>query len=268
VQLNKKAKNYAIRAASVSDAQIIDGFAVLSYKSHDNPGYNVNAGKLSSTPFVNRAGKPSAGNITYFNQSKMVSFPAQFPQPAPQPAQTFILDLTTVGASYIWALNSTALNNTFIDNLDVPLLFQDPSKFNSQNVTIKTLNNTWVDLIFSAQTFPQPIHPIHKHSNKGFQIGQGTGPFPWKSVAEAAAALPANFNLVNPPYRDGFTTAPTIDKGAWTVMRYHVVNPGAFIIHCHIQSHFEGGMSMVILDGVDAWPRYGDYKGFEETLEG
>jgi hypothetical protein len=37
-------------------------------------------------------------------------------------------------------------------------------------------------------------------------------------------------------------------------MRYHVVNPGAWMLHCHIQSHLNGGMAMVILDGIDVWP--------------
>jgi hypothetical protein len=40
----------------------------------------------------------------------------------------------------------------------------------------------------------------------------------------------------------------------WVAIRYHSSNPGAFIMHCHIQIHFAGGMGMVILDGVDAWP--------------
>jgi hypothetical protein len=32
------------------------------------------------------------------------------------------------------------------------------------------------------------------------------------------------------------------------------MNPGAWMLHCHIQSHLSGGMAMVILDGTDVWP--------------
>lgn len=38
------------------------------------------------------------------------------------------------------------------------------------------------------------------------------------------------------------------------VLRYEVVNPGAFLFHCHVQTHMAGGMAVAMLDGVDAWP--------------
>jgi hypothetical protein len=37
-------------------------------------------------------------------------------------------------------------------------------------------------------------------------------------------------------------------------LRYQVVNPGAFLFHCHIQTHVAGGMAIAIMDGVDKWP--------------
>jgi hypothetical protein len=37
-------------------------------------------------------------------------------------------------------------------------------------------------------------------------------------------------------------------------IRYHVVNPGAWLLHCHVQSHLRGGMSIAMQDGVDEWP--------------
>jgi FtsP/CotA-like multicopper oxidase with cupredoxin domain len=53
-------------------------------------------------------------------------------------------------------------------------------------------------------------------------------------------------------YRDTFVTAPNGE--AWIAIRYQVVNPGAFLLHCHMETHFMSGMGMVLLDGVDAWP--------------
>jgi hypothetical protein len=120
--------------------------------------------------------------------------------------------------------------------------------------TISTLNNTWVDLVFRATPF-NPAHPIHKHSNKAFVIGRGNGPFNYPTVAEAIAAMPQNFNLVNPLLRDTWIPPPAITGPTWTVVRYHVVNPGPCLLHCHMQPHLEGGMALVIMDGVDAWPR-------------
>lgn len=136
------------------------------------------------------------------------------------------------------------------------LLYQDVSELTTGgNLTVTTKNNTWVDLIFRVITPGQPPHPIHKHSNKGFIIGQGEGNFTWTSVAEAVTEIPGSFNLVSPPYRDVFITPPSATGPTWLAVRYHVVNPGAFLLHCHIQSHMQGGMSMVLLDGVDKWPK-------------
>jgi hypothetical protein len=45
-------------------------------------------------------------------------------------------------------------------------------------------------------------------------------------VAEAIKYIPQNFNLDNPPYRDGFYTLPVATSSTWLVVRYQVVNPG------------------------------------------
>jgi FtsP/CotA-like multicopper oxidase with cupredoxin domain len=255
VKLDKAPTNYGIRLASNALAQLIDTTAVLAYglNSTGDDAYPVN-----STPSTNRAGLGASPNVTFFNQTQMVSSPPQFPQPPPEVDQTFILTLDTVAKSYIWALNDTIFDHA-IDNTNPPLLYQQPNANNpGGNITITTKNNTWVDLIFTVVSLGQPPHPIHKHSNKGFIIGQGEGAFNWTTVAEAAAAIPQNFNLVTPPLRDGFVTPPTVAGPTWLVVRYHVVNPGAFMLHCHIQSHLNGGMAMVMLDGVDEWPEVPD----------
>lgn len=63
-----------------------------------------------------------------------------------------------------------------------------------------------------------------------------------------------NFNFDKPQMRDSFPTPPAETKPSWLAIRYHVVNPGAFLLHCHIQVHLAGGMALGLLDGVDEWP--------------
>ncbi|KAF2465641.1 uncharacterized protein BDR25DRAFT_295302 [Lindgomyces ingoldianus] len=263
VQLNKRASNYGIRLASTALTQLINTYAVLSYDGGFGNYKNstTDAYTVSSIPSINIAGAGASDNAAFFSQAAMVSFPPEFPQPVPAVDQTFIMDIKTVGASYVWALNSTPFDQT-IDEENPPLLYKQPSASNpGGDITITTLNNTWVDLIFTVTTLNQPPHPIHKHSNKGFIIGQGTGNWRWSTVAEAMSAIPQNFNLVTPPFRDGFVTPPTVSAPTWLAVRYHVVNPGAFMIHCHIQSHLNGGMAMAMLDGTDEWPEVpGNYK--------
>ncbi|KAF2193683.1 multicopper oxidase [Zopfia rhizophila CBS 207.26] len=259
IRLDKPAGNYGIRLASTALAQLIDTTAVLSYEGgYGNYRNATDDITVTSFPYTNQAGVNTTANVTFFQQARMKSFPPQFPQPAPEPDQTFILSLKTVGQSYIWALNSTPFDHA-IDDSSPPLLYQPPVANNpGGNITITTKNNTWIDLIFVVTTINQPPHPIHKHSNKVFVIGQGQGSFNWSSVAEARRAIPQAFNLVTPPFRDGVATIPTTTGPTWLAVRYRVENPGAFLIHCHIQSHLNGGMAMVILDGVDEWPEVPD----------
>lgn len=260
VQVDKTGGNYGIRLASLAPVQLIDTTAVLSYEggygrfSNTTDPYAVN-----STRYTNRAGRPTSGNVVVFNQANMVSFPPQFPQPAPQPDQTFFMTMGTVESSYIWVLNATPFDHLNFDNVNPPLLYQPPDPNNpGGNITIVTKNNTWVDLVFINPFGNQPAHPIHKHSNRGFVIGAGGGDFKWGSVAEAAAAIPQSFNFVSPPYRDSWVVPSSTRQTTWVVVRYQVVNPGPFLLHCHIQSHLSGGMAVAMLDGVDEWPEVPD----------
>ncbi|RJE17284.1 laccase-1, partial [Aspergillus sclerotialis] len=137
-----------------------------------------------------------------------------------------------------------------------PLLFEDPSNVESSDLILKTNSGQWVDLVIKTQGPLAQPHPMHKHSNKAYVLGKGIGNWTWNTVSEAAAALPAGtFNFANPPLRDGYTTTPNEVNSTWMVLRYQVTNPGAFLFHCHVQTHVAGGMAVAMLDGVDDWPK-------------
>lgn len=143
------------------------------------------------------------------------------------------------GASYLWALNDTRLMPVDVDD-DEPVLFQ-PNPYAHDNVTISTRHDDWIDLVLFASVFPQPPHPIHKHGTRMWLIGSGSGAFKWKSVEEAMKEIPGQFNLVNPPRRDAFATLAAERDTSWVVVRYHASNPGAWLLHCHINNHMMGG---------------------------
>ena len=123
-----------------------------------------------------------------------------------------------------------------------------------ENLIIRTKSGTWQDIVMqvgASEDWPQDFpHMIHKHFSKFWWVGSGTVIWNYTSVAEAIAAEPSNFNLVNPPYRDTFITDFTGQM--WIVVRYQVTNPGPVILHCHIESHPAAGMAVAIMDGVDA----------------
>lgn len=247
-----KTGSFTMRMASLTMPQMFAGYATLLYGDSSLPT------SAPSVGYINDIGANTTAGVRFFDQAEMKAFP---PSPVePLADQTVKLSIRVAGQSYNWALNDT-IYPMHLDN-ETPLLFHpDPERHD--NVTITTKNDTWVDIIFQAVTFPTAPHPIHKHGAKMYLLGQGDGLFTWSSVAEAAEVMPESFNLVDPPRRDGFVTAPALQGPTWMAVRYHVNNPGAWLVHCHVQTHLQGGMSMAIQDGVDEWvkvpPEYLNY---------
>jgi FtsP/CotA-like multicopper oxidase with cupredoxin domain len=244
-----KPGDYKIRVHANSAPQIITGHALLSIKG-------LKGGDSSeSKAHIDLVGNPINEDVVLFNHQKASPFP---PEPIPEKANAlFRLDMFADGASYLWAMNSSRLMPSDLEHRNPPTLFS-PQPYISNNVTITTKNNTWIDLVFFAAAFPMPPHPIHKHGNKMYEIGRGLGGFNWTSVEEAMEDIPESFNLVDPPRRDGFASPEAAESTAWVVVRYHVTNPGPWLLHCHVNNHMIGGMMVVIQDGVDVWPEVPD----------
>jgi FtsP/CotA-like multicopper oxidase with cupredoxin domain len=254
IRLDKPRSNYGMRVASIAATQIIGTTAVLSYGGQYYPDRLKNSTQMvSSKPSIDLRGALLSSETSKFNESLQKSFPPQFPQPPPKVDKTFIMNIGTRGTTYTWALNSTR-PFPIEPSHPRPALYSKPQQNNNDSLIMTTNNNTWVDMIFITHHLFSPPHTIHKHSNKAFVLGYGEGVFNWTTVEQAAAAMPQSFNFVTPPYRDGFVVPASGLEPTWLAVRYHVINPGAFLLHCHIQNHLSGGMTMTILDGVDEWP--------------
>ena len=245
IKLDQPAADYTIRVAGYSIKQLLSGYGTLSYTNAPN-----NSSGVTSQPYVDYAGTNTSSNVRYLDISTIVPYPA-LPLSSTVD-QTVKLHIENTGPAYAWTMNGKASYPTYNSSSYTPLLFS-PNGTSLRQWEITTKNNTWVDIVIQV-SIGNPPHPIHKHSNKGFYIGTGTGEFSWDTVADAVTDTPSSFNLVNPPYRDTFPTPAAFATPAWAVLRYQVVNPGAFILHCHIQPHLSGGMAMAMLDGLDAWP--------------
>jgi FtsP/CotA-like multicopper oxidase with cupredoxin domain len=246
VKLDKpRGRQYTIRVNNILVNQMLTGSAILSYSSLDGT-----VSPQPSVPYIDRFGYTVSPDLVTFQGVEAPPFPAV--TPSTNVNKTFVLDVGRWGTSYSWTVNGKAAYPSEAAGNQEPLLFYP--HLAHPNHTISTLNNTWVDLVFRATPF-NPTHPIHKHSNKAFVIGRGEGHFNYATVAEAIAAMPQNFNLRNPLLRDTWVPPAAITGPTWTVVRYHVVNPGPSLLHCHMQPHLEGGMALVIMDGLDAWPQ-------------
>lgn len=261
IKLDQPVGDYAIRVAAVGLNQIASGLAVLSYVgggSSSSAPFNTTSTSTStptSIPYINYAGQLLSSSLTAFSDAAIVPFTPL--SPAPTSDVTYILSISNLGGAYLWTLSGTAIYPMPLEDAIPPVLFQPPPPPSSNlTLTLTSLSGQWIDLIIQVVGPVAPPHPIHKHGNKGFLIGSGTGLFTarWTSVADALVDVPESFNLVNPPLRDGYTTIPAVGEPTWLVVRYQSVNPGAWLLHCHIQTHLSGGMAVVVLDGVDRWP--------------
>jgi FtsP/CotA-like multicopper oxidase with cupredoxin domain len=250
IKLDQNPAEYTIRAANAGLNQVISGFGKLAYKGASWPA--------SEDPNA-LAGMNYAG----VNLTQLVPFVDALAAPyppvpvSPTADQTFLFNIKKLGqpfGAYEWTLSGHEGFNVSRDD-SFPLLFQQPDQIPESELILRTNTNTWVDLVVQvAGPLAQP-HPMHKHSNKAFVLGQGRGAWNWTTVAEAAAELPeGTFNFENPAYRDTFITTPGEQTATWLALRYEVVNPGAFLFHCHMQTHLSGGMAVATLDGVDQWP--------------
>lgn len=211
IELNQAPAQYSIRVANNGLNQVISGFAVLNYQGSTGPA--------SSDPNALSAMNFAGGNLTTlvpFNDNRAAPFPPS--TPAPTADATFQMNIKKLGqpaGAYQWTLSGA---QSFVPELEdqTPLLFADPSTVTASDLVLKTNNGTWVDLIIKTQGPLAQPHPMHKHSNKAYVLGKGVGNWTWNTVAEAAAALPANtFNFQTPPLRDGvsFCILTSFGKG-------------------------------------------------------
>ena len=249
IKLDQKPKDYTVRVASKL-SQIMSGFAIFRYKNSHH------SDNLPTKPWIDYGGfgvTPEV-NVLDGGYTHLPPFPPNPPSPVAD--EMFVMSLGRWTAAWKWTISGKAVMAEDQDAY-APLLY-DPFRIPAENtnLTIRTTNGTWVDLVLRVGALPgEPAeisHAIHKHGSKTWFIGQGLGIWNYSSVAEGIAAEPESFNLENPNYRDMCIT--TFSGAAWFVLRYQVTNPMPTLLHCHVETHLAGGMGMVIMDGIDRWP--------------
>lgn len=118
----------------------------------------------------------------------------------------------------------------------------------SSNAIYRLQFNTTIDIVLQNANTMIPnnseTHPWHLHGHDFWVLGYGVGKFdPFND--------PKQYNLVNPIQKN---TVPVHPYG-WTALRFRADNPGVWLFHCHIDSHFFMGMGVVFEEGID---RVGD----------
>lgn len=253
-------KNYTLRVASVSDQQILYGSSILEYTV---PGQQADT--TPTTPWINERGVNTTADVAYYNMTVVQPWTpgntsdgdsdAPIFTPDTEIASTSKFTMKIAGSAYMWAMNETVQNDTMLEEVSPPWLFDpDPAATSSFRILdVPTApeegGEMWADYIMVVPN-GQPSHPVHIHGKHFYVLGAGSGPFPWSTVSEAVAARPGLLNLATPSLRDTYATPASAVEESWLVLRRPSNNPGVWLMHCHIQSHLQGGMSVVIQEGM------------------
>ena len=263
VKLDQHPGEYTMRFANNIPDQLVAGYATLRYTdcSCTSPSYPYR----SPSACINYGGQTTSPQIVSLDASTLTPFNTT--PPSSDVSATHILKMGRYQSNWQWSMNNESTFSLELEDASPILFFDDPLSANrtlpagvgsASSLALPTLADSWVDIVLYSTLGPsnpaQPPHPIHKHGNKGYLIGSGSGSWIWPSVAEAQKVIPNAFNIQGAPYRDSFTTAAILHDEGWVVFRYHVTDPGAWLLHCHIQTHMSGGMAIQMLDGVDQWP--------------
>ncbi|KAL4776035.1 laccase-1 [Aspergillus nidulans var. acristatus] len=267
IKLDQTPGDYAIRIAVNGGDQVMSVYAILSYVNQDWI-HREDVPKAAIGPHTDTAGYMNYGGGNTSADVRQLRFTENLPAfgvPPPPPSSEVSTTLRTgmirVNNSYSWSLGNHVLYEPEMTS-STPLLFEpDPLAVIAPKYALTTENNTWVDIVLEItadqRDLIHPPHPIHKHGNRAYIIGNGVGKFRWENVSAAEAEVPELFYVnETAALRDTFVMDffdSRLLDGAWMVIRYFVQDKFPSILHCHIVSHQIGGMALALLDGVDVW---------------
>ncbi|OJJ54694.1 hypothetical protein ASPSYDRAFT_49808 [Aspergillus sydowii CBS 593.65] len=245
IRLDQTPGNYYLRFATYPEGdmqQVLEGRAIVSYNEcmiNSKAQMNVTDGPSNVWMLLNGSAKSDAYVI---NPQLLSPFTPTSPPPGPaHQTHNFLINQTGV---VTWVLNDAPYSDPRI-----PIVQGKVSDGWLAKTTIHMPFNSTIDIIMRIANNSMDVmgHPMHLHGHKFWVLGSGTGSFPYTSATDAPEPL---LNLRNPPYRD--TT--NLPASGWAVIRYATDNPGAWILHCHIQWHMLSGMELVLVEGQDQLP--------------
>ncbi len=161
------------------------------------------------------------------------------------------------GVVFRWFINNGAMNVNFTQ----PTLRSIASGTNSNstvsNYITLTSKNQWVYFVIQNQFFA--AHPMHLHGHDMSVLGQGT--VAWNP------SLVSTLNFDNPTRRDTAMLAGSRGPGAppgYTVIGFETDNPGAWLMHCHIIWHVDGGLALQWIERPDEIKNYYGSAAFKD----
>ena len=189
----------------------------------------------SLVPWVAKTGSPDGSSSAFTSSSQTL------------PAGNVTKVLTSDdGAVFRWFLNGNSFINVNWTQPTLESLAQNKTQLISNAIILPQTSVQWV--YFVIQNVFAPAHPMHLHGHDFSLLGQGTGTF-------NPSTMTSTLNFKNPPRRDtAMLMGGTAAGGGYTVIGFETDNPGAWLMHCHIAWHADGGLAMQFVERQDEIP--------------
>lgn len=149
------------------------------------------------------------------------------------------------GTVFQWYLNNAAINVNYSQPTLKSLASGDTDLISSPILLNQA--NQWVYFIIQNQFFAS--HPMHVHGHDVSILGTGTGTF--------TSDLVSSLKFDNPMRRDTVMLRGSPGVGypaGYTVIGFETDNPGAWLMHCHITWHADGGLALQFIERPDDIP--------------
>lgn len=155
------------------------------------------------------------------------------------------------GAVFRWFINNGAVDINYTQpTLQSLASYGSNSSFISNPIVLQQ-RNQWVYFVIQNQFFAW--HPMHLHGHDFALLGQGYGLF--------NSSMVSTLNFNNPMRRDTAMLAGAPGGAAaqagYTVIGFETDNPGAWLMHCHIVWHVDGGLALQWIERPDDIPAKG-----------
>ncbi|KIX03672.1 uncharacterized protein Z518_07225 [Rhinocladiella mackenziei CBS 650.93] len=265
VEMNQPVAGYFLRAvtqtgclSSCANNGLGDANGIILYKGAEATLPTSTYGNKTPADFAICLDEPIASLVPFLQKSAgtIDQFAATASTlPAGNVAQVSTSDDGTV---FRWFINNGAINVNYTQPT-LKVLAEgggSNSPLISNPVTLNVANK-WVYFVIQNQFFA--AHPMHLHGHDMSLLGQGT--VAWDP------SLISTLNFENPPRRDTAMLVGSLGPGnpaGYTVIGFETDNPGAWLMHCHVVWHSDGGLALQWIERPDEIPAYADKQTFQD----
>ncbi|KAH7061698.1 Cupredoxin [Paraphoma chrysanthemicola] len=250
INANQATSNYWLRVrpggagcdgpVAVTEAKSIFRYTGASAVNPTSTAYTISTGCTDASFTMYRSQTVPNGNL------------------ALNPVQSIGFQGPTATTPIFWTVNSSPLRVDWIDPLLAKVRDGDTNYDPRENVRIVG-NTGWTYWVVQQDITagPRLPHPIHLHGHEyvitltqsrkriGFYvIGQGTGSY-----------SSATLTYVNPIRRD----TATLPANGYLILAFKTDNPGAWLMHCHVAFHAEGGFGQSFLERAADYAASADF---------